>query len=424
MYIGTVDRYRPRLVDDVLQRLLADHPAVSVTGPRACGKTTTARRCAKSLARLDRPTEAAAFEADPDVALRALDAPALIDEWQEVPGVLGALKRAVDDDPRPGRFLLTGSVRAELDVATWPGTGRLIRLPMWPLTVSEIDGGNAATLLDRWARSEFDVGTLPRLDLGDYVRLMARGGFPDPALRLSGRDGSARAAMTAPRLEWLDSYAEQIVTRDAVDLGGLRDPSRFRRYLEAVALNTAGMPTDTTLGQAVGADRRTIASYEALMVNLLLLDRVPSWSANRLSRLSKTPKRFVVDSGLAMSLMRVDEAGVLRDGDALGRLLETFVAAQLRPLLSLSPSRPRLYHLRQGGGDHEIDLLLEFGGGRVVGIEVKATSTPSLRDARHLLWLQEQIGDRFMVGVVLHTGLVKRTLATGIHAAPIAALWA
>lgn len=411
--------YRPRLVDTVLARMLTQHPAVSLTGPRATGKTTSSRLHAHTIVRLDRPAEAAVFAADPDVPLRTLAAPALLDEWQEVPTVLGAVKRAVDDDPRPGRFILTGSVRAELDSPTWPGTGRLIRIPMWPMTVGEIDGRINPSILTRWRDGDFESANpshpspQSRLDLGDYVRLIARGGLPDAALRLQGQ----------ARDEWLSSYAEQIATRDAADLGGLRDPARFRRFLEATALNTAGLPTDATVARAVGADRRTVAGYETLLANLLLLDLVPAWTTNRLSRLSKAPKRFLCDTGLAMSILRVDEAAVFRDGDLLGRLLETFVAAQLRPLVALDPAMPRMYHLRENGGGHEVDLLLEFGAGRVIAIEVKATSTPTLRDARHLTWLQQRLGDRWIGGVVLHTGLVHATLADGIHALPISALW-
>lgn len=132
--------YQARAVDSTLAEILTTHPAVWVTGPRACGKSTTARQFAKTLIQLDRPAVAAGFEADADAALRGLAEPVLLDEWQVVPSVMGAIKRAVDGNATPGRFLITGSVRAALDAETWPGTGRLIHLPMWGMTQGEIDG--------------------------------------------------------------------------------------------------------------------------------------------------------------------------------------------------------------------------------------------------------------------------------------------
>ena len=134
------DTNAPRLVDVRLQQHLDTFPAVLITGPRATGKTTSASRAASEVVRLDQPAQAAAFVADPDAALRNREEPLLLDEWQEVPAVLGAVKRAVDADPRPGRFVLTGSVRAELTNQTWPGTGRLTRLAMFGLTEREIVG--------------------------------------------------------------------------------------------------------------------------------------------------------------------------------------------------------------------------------------------------------------------------------------------
>jgi len=126
-----VVNYKPRAADRLIRELLAELPALLIVGPRATGKTTTASRHAATIIRLDRPAEAAAFSADPDAALRGLDEPLLLDEGQAVAEVLGAVKRAVDVDPRPGRYLLTGSVRADLDAPTWPGTGRLVRVPLF-----------------------------------------------------------------------------------------------------------------------------------------------------------------------------------------------------------------------------------------------------------------------------------------------------
>ena len=395
--------------------MMATLPALLLVGPRATGKTTTARRYAKGVARLDRPAEAAAFVADPDAALRALPEPVLLDEWQAAPGVLGAVKRAVDDDPRPGRFLLTGSVTADLDAETWPGTGRVVRVPMFGFTMRELDGRPAGPgFVDLLATGQLDALTVPPEppDLPGYVELALRGGFPDAVI------GSA-----APeRGLWLDGYLDQLLTRDAAGATG-RDPARLRRYFEALALHSAGLAEQKTLYDAAGIDRKTADAYERLLINLLVLELVPAWLTNRLSRLVKSPKRYLIDPSLMGAALRLDVAAVMRDGDLLGRILDTFVAAQLRPELALSRARPRLHHLREKNGRRELDLLVELGAHRVVAIEVKATAAPTRDDGRHLAWLRDELGDRFVAGAVLHTGPGRFTLGRRIVAAPVACIW-
>jgi predicted AAA+ superfamily ATPase len=391
-------------------------PALLLVGPRATGKTTTARRYAAGIARLDRPAESAAFAADPDAALRTMPEPLLLDEWQAVPEVLGAVKRAVDDDPRPGRFLLTGSVRADIDAQTWPGTGRLVRVPMFGLTQRELAGRAAGPgFIDQLATADLDAIGVPtaRPDLPAYLEIALTGGFPDAALRLTGPE----------RMAWLDSYLDQLLTRDAAGLAG-RDPDRLRRYFEAVALNSAGIAEDKTLYDAAAIDRKTAAAYERLLVNLLVLELIPAWLTNRLSRLVKAPKRYLVDPALIGTALRLDVPAAMRDGDLLGRLLDTLVAAQLRPELALSTQRPRLYHLREKNGRREVDLLAELAAHHVVALEVKATAAPRPDDARHLNWLRDQIGDRFIAGAVLHTGPGRFALGERIFALPIATIWA
>jgi predicted AAA+ superfamily ATPase len=391
-------------------------PALLLVGPRATGKTTTARRYAAGIARLDRPAESAAFAADPDAALRTMPEPLLLDEWQAVPEVLGAVKRAVDDDPRPGRFLLTGSVRADIDAQTWPGTGRLVRVPMFGLTQRELAGRAAGPgFIDQLATADLDAIGVPtaRPDLPAYLEIALTGGFPDAALRLTGPE----------RMAWLDSYLDQLLTRDAAGLAG-RDPDRLRRYFEAVALNSAGLAEDKTLYDAAAIDRKTAAAYERLLVNLLVLELIPAWLTNRLSRLVKAPKRYLVDPALIGTALRLDVPAAMRDGDLLGRFLDTLVAAQLRPELALSTQRPRLYHLREKNGRREVDLLAELAAHHVVALEVKATAAPRPDDARHLNWLRDQIGDRFIAGAVLHTGPGRFALGERIFALPIATIWA
>jgi predicted AAA+ superfamily ATPase len=409
--------YLPRLIDDLLVRRLAHHPAVLLVGPRATGKTTTAARLARSEVRLDERAQAVAVEADPDAALRDLAEPILIDEWQIVPDVLGAVKRSVDADPQPGRFLITGSVRGDVDSPTWPGTGRLLRVAMFGLTVGEIRCSLPhIPLLDRLAEHGIEpLRTNPteQLDLRDYAELAASGGFPQPVLRLP----------PAERGPWLESYVEQLLTRDVAMLATHRDPQLLRRYLEACALNTAGITDHRTIYETAGVAKATGEAYDQLLRNLLIIDTLPAWWTNRIKRLVRGPKRYLVDPSLALATLRIGLPGLMKDGDLLSRIIDTFVVAQLRAQLASCETQPRLYHLRQEKGQHEVDIIVEYGGGRVFAFEIKASSAPTREDARHLAWLRTGLGDRFIGGAVLHTGPRAFRLGDDIAAVPIATLW-
>lgn len=411
--------YKPRFLDAHLDELFDELPAIFVTGPRAAGKTTTLERRAATVARLDRPADAAPFRADPDVALRGLTEPVLLDEWQNVPEVLGAVRRAVDRDPRGGRYLVTGSVRAEADAAVWPATGRLVRLKLYPMTVREMLGrATGPTFFERVLGD--DTPRVPRdtPDILGYLELAVTGGFPYPALQLG--EGA--------RERWLESYIEDALTRDIEQLERSRTKKRnreaLRRYFEAYALNSAGLTDHKRIYEAAGIDFETALSYEGLLTDLFLVERLPAWTTNRLKRLTRSPKRYVVDPSLIAAQLRLDAEAILRDAGLCGRVVDTFVAAQLRPEAAASPSRPRLHHLRTEGGRHEIDLVAELSGTRVIAIEVKAGSAPSARDARHLVWLRDQLNDRFVRGVVFHTGPAAFELDERILALPISTLWA
>lgn len=410
--------YVPRLVDELLEELFRELPAVLIAGPRAMGKTTTAERLAATVVHLDREREAEPFRADPDAALRSLPEPVLLDEWQAVPEVLGAVKRAIDQGGGGGRFLITGSAQARLNAPTWPGTGRLVHLRMWGLTVRELLGLTSTpgpVFFETLARDDIDAFGVPAdvPDLRGYVELALGGGYPEPALNLGDR----------ARSRWLASYLDELLTRDAAALDGPRDPLLLRRYFEAVAANSAGTATDKTLYDAAGISRATALAYERLLANLFVLDHVPAWSTNRLSRLVKSSKRYLTDTALLAAAVGADELAVMRDGDLLGRAIETFVLAQLRPELELSRFRPRVHHLREKNGRREIDLVVELAGGRVVAVDIKASAAPKRADARHLEWLRDLLGDRFLAGAVLHTGPRPFRLSERVFALPIATCW-
>jgi predicted AAA+ superfamily ATPase len=408
--------YIPRLVDALIEELLAGFPAVLVVGPRACGKTTTAARHARAIVRLDLEAEAAAVRADPDGALDVAR-PVLLDEWQLAPEILAAVKRAVDARPGPNNFLITGSVRSDLEGEGWPMTGRVLRVQMYGLTEREITGdAQAAPLLDRLAAHGVAAFALPDspASLNGYINLALRGGFPESVLASSER----------LRRHWLRAYVEQLITRDVEIVEAGRDPARLRRYLRTLCLNTAGVVDAKTLYDSAGVNRKTALAYDKLLSNLLVVDAVPAWWTNRLKRLVQMPKRYVIDPAVVGAVLRLDVPGVRRDGDLLGRLLDTFVMAQLRAEASICEAEPNLHHVRSEQGRHEVDIVVEYGDGRVFGLEIKATSGPSLNDAKHLQWLRDELGDRFIGGAVLHCGPRIYPLTERVVAAPICALWA
>lgn len=415
---GDTTAYTPRLIDAHLSELVEAFPAVLLNGPRAAGKTTSARRLASDIVRLDRPAEAAGFRADPDAALRGRAEPLLLDEWQAVPDLLGAIKRSVDDDPRPGRFILTGSVRADLENSVWPGTGRLVRAQMYGLTQREIAGGAAMhglSILDKVKLKSASAFSLPntRPDLRDYVGLAVRGGFPMAVLETQEKFVDL----------WVNSYLEQLLSRDVQPFMAHRNLGKLSSYFQVLSSMSAGLPEHKTLFDAVGIDAKTAHSYDRLLADLFVAEHVPAWSSSHIQRLIKTVKRYVVDTSLMAASLGLGTDGILGNDDLLGRLLDTFVMAQLRPEVAIAGQRIRLYHARTKGGREEVDIVAEIPGGKLIGIEVKATASPKRDDARHLRWLQAEQPERFIAGVVFHSGPDVFELDQDIYAVPICAFW-
>jgi hypothetical protein len=383
------------------------------------GKTTTALRHARSVLRLDRAAERGIVLDDPDAAIGCSPFPLLIDEWQHAPDVLWAVKRAVDAKPSSAaRYIITGSARDDLHTRQWPLTGRVLATRLWPLTGRERFGDpTAPSLFDRWdGEHRFTLPPEPPDILG-YIDIALDGGFP----------GALAASAAGTRDDWMRAYVDISVNRDLAELsdesGRRRTPESLRRCLRGLALHTSGVVPDTALAQAAGLDRRTTLGYLDVLTVLRLVDDVPAWHSNRLKRLISMPKRYLTDAGLAAWLMGVDRESLRRDTDARGRIIDTYVAAQLRAEAEVASGRVQMFHLRTRGGEHEIDLVVEIGR-RLAAFEIKTSSAPSARDARHIGWLRDQVPpDQFAGGVVFHTGPHRYGLGDRIEAVPIAGLW-
>jgi len=403
------------LIDRILPGLLSQLPAISLVGPRGAGKTTTAARYAKQIRRLNRSAEAGAFRADPYATLATLDEPALLDEWQEVPEILSAVKEAVDLDPHPGRFLLTGSVRIAFE-KTWPATGRILRCPVYPLTQREIRQTTGTELfVARLVHPSLEAfaPAAELLNLVDYVDLAVAGGLPEAVLAQSGQT----------RHRWLQGYLDELIASDISLTGTNPDRRRFSAYLQAVAASSAAIIDDVTLFDAAHVSRPTGAAYDQLLEAVYFADEIPAWWADPLTRLTARPKRLLLDTSLMLASLNLDRDGVLANSTTLGRTLETFVGMQIRPELAVADGLPRLYHLREKAGRREIDFLIQYPDSSIAAVEVKATAAPTLADARHLTWLRDVLGERFTAGVVLHTGPYALRLADRIWAAPISTFW-
>lgn len=410
----SVSEYRQRAADPVIGRLLGQSPVVLLEGPRSTGKVEAAARHAATIVRLDRAEEAAPFGLDAAAPLEGMKEPILLAEWHQVPQVLDAVRRAVEADPRPGRFLLTGSVRADLNARTFPGPGRISRVQMFGLTVAELRGRpTLEPFVDRLIRGADLTVPNDAPDLRGYVELALESGFPHAALSLTGW----------ARGRWIDAYVDQLLARNAPDGSTSADPGVLRRYAEAFARASASVLEGPPLFERVGVHRKDALAAEQLLTHQLIVDAVPAFTSNRIKGLGRAAKHFLTDAAVLAGVLRADANAILRDGELLGRLLDTFVAAQLRAELALVPDRPTLSHLREGQGRRQIDLIVELPGSRVIAVEVKATAAPKKDAGRHLGWLRDQLGERFVRGVVLHTGPKTWELEERVLAAPIAALW-
>ena len=410
--------YIPRLVDRRLSDLLTAVPAVELRGPRGCGKTTTAERHARTCFYLDDPNDADLLRRDARASFEASEPPILIDEWQQAPEVLWTVKRIVDRAPAEnGLFIITGSFRST-QAGQLPSTGRVVPLDMFPLTVVEKTQTVAESLFDRLSAG--DPGdAASTLNTNDYIEMALASGYP----RVMAMPSKTLRATA------LRARVEQTLNVDS--LLGRQDRVKLLEFARVYASHTGRVMPLTRLCEESGITRVTGREYLALMERTFLAHECPAFIPGGVSRVQKSPKRLLVDAGLAAAMWEGDAWTIRRSSDLRGRLMETFAAAQLRAEHDPRVSGYRLRHFRRDGGQ-EVDFVLDGGPRGVVGVEVKAGDRAGLHEARHLLWLRDQLGSRFAGGAVLHTGPRRPTVLSraaseseggDIWSAPLATLW-
>lgn len=423
--------YGRRAIDASLDALFAELPALSIEGPRGVGKTTTARRRARTFLALDDPPVAELLSGDPKL-VRSYEPPAVIDEWQLFPAVFDAVRRAVDDDRSAGRFLITGSASPRRP-PTHSGAGRIVTLRMRPLSLAE-----------RWdaplftqptvSLAELLTGTRPEIagrteaTIADYLEETAAGGLP-----------GLRGLAAGTRADALAGYIDRLIDRDVPEAGhGVRNPGALRRWLTAYGAATATTASyerirdAATAGHADKPSRSATVPYTDALERLFIIDPLPGWhpTRNPLARLNSGPKHHLADPALAVALLGLDVGSLLRGErpEVRTRLAPTMAGALFESLVALSlrvyaqAARARVHHLRTRGGDHEIDFIVSARDGRVAAFEAKLSGSVDDQDVRHLRWLGHEIGDDLLDAAVITTGPQAYRRRDGIAVIPAALL--
>jgi len=429
---GDSVEHLPRILDEALRAALDGLPAVAIEGAKAVGKSASAERLAGSVLRLDRPEELMILQADRD-RIDRLERPVLIDEWQQDPPIWDAVRRSVDADRSPGRFILTGSANHR-GAKIHSGAGRIVRMRMRPLSFAE-RGREVPTVSLRSLLSG-EAGAIDgrtSIGLEDYVTEMLASGFP-----------GIRSSTASTHASQLDSYLSCALSHEVPALGAVfRRPLALQAWLRAYAAASSTTASFESIADAVSKDvrptRATIGDFREALGQLWLLDEVPAWvpSGRELNRLGQSPKHQIADPALAARLLRANRDTLLgatgqadrsaayqrlRKGPLLGSLFESLVTLSVR--VYAQPLGGQVSHLRTHSGDHEVDLIVEADDGRVLAIEVKLAASIDDQDVRHLNGLQAKIGGDLVDRVIVTTGSYAYRRTDGVAVVPLALLGA
>jgi predicted AAA+ superfamily ATPase len=412
---GQIDRLAATQLEELVQHLRV----VMVGGPRQAGKTTLLKQYLAehtgSYRSLDQLALRESAGDDPTAFVGTGRRPRVIDEVQlGGDALVREIKLAVDEDPRPGGFILSGSSRF-LDIPTLSESlaGRIAFIELWPLSMAERTGWTADPIGRLFGDPEALLGEDSEWDRRDYLELFPAGGYPE-AIGISSE--LARAA-------WFEGYLSTVINRDIRTFAEIAHGHAVAQLLAHIAIRAGSLAVVSDLAESVELARQTTKNYLSYLDMVYLTVRLPPWSTNKVARLVKSPKLYPADSGLAAHLLGVNAGDLVEPGHpALGPLVETFVISELVKAVANSQMRAQLFHARTGD-KHEVDVIIEGPGGKLVAIEIKASTSPGAGALKGLRWLKESLGDRLHAGYLLHLGRHAVSRGSGLYALPLSTLW-
>ena len=403
-----------RFVGRRAEEALSDTPVVLIVGPRRAGKTTLARMMGdadRTYVTLDDQTVLDAARSDPTGFIRGLDR-ATIDEIQRVPELLLAIKKEVDEDYRPGRFLLTGSANVmTLPRVTDSLAGRIETIRMLPLARAEV-AGTAPDFLERLFEGKLQ-GNREAVIGDDLIRLALLGGYPE----------AIRRATERRRQNWARSYLASVLSRDLREIGEIEKLTELPKFVRLLAEHSGKLVNYSQFGSSIDVSHKTGQRYVGLLEQVFLVSTLQPWYTNALKRIAKTPKLHFLDSGLLAAVRGLGFDRVKANRGEFGALLESFVYSEVLKLMTASDRQLMAYHFRDQLM-HEVDIVLERDDGMIAGIEVKASATVRSGDFSGLRTLAEACKERFAYGVVLHDSADFVPFGDRMAAVPVSCLWA
>lgn len=418
------DGYKDRLIDKKIQEYLELFGAISIEGPKWCGKTRASLNHANSVAYLDREEFKMKAELNPDLVLMS-EPPCLIDEWNIVPKVWDAVRRKCDDTLDRGKYILTCSTKLsdqkQKESVHHSGAERIGKLKMSTMSLYESGDSTGKVSLQDMLNGKFEDLLNEKITLEHLAELIIRGGWPSNIITKKDNKG------VIPR-----SYIEALLENDIND-ERKRDAQKMRMLLKSLARNESTVVSNRTLLNNISEmateqerieSRTTLDDYLDVLTRLHVLDNQEAYSENYRSsqRVGKSPKRHFVDPSLACASLELNVEKLMNDLNTFGFMFESLVERDLKIYMDYLDGK--LYHFRDNTTGLEVDSILEFSNGEYAAVEIKLGINQLEEAKTSLLSLYENMNKKpkFMCVIVGYTDIIARDPETGIYIIPITAL--